>query len=1058
MTRPPLPDPRRLLTHEVFLRELAARLVSDPAGADDVVQETWVAAIERAPPEARSLRAWLAQVARNAARMAWRTEARRRRRERLVARAEAVPSPELVRERERAREAVVQAVLRLEDPYRDVVLLRFYEGLAPRDAARRLGLPVETVRTRTRRAIERLRADLDRRAGDRHAKTLVLAPLAAGPTNTGAAALWGGTIVMGAKARLGAVALLLLAAGGAALLGAGLGLLDGASPEAPGAVAAGDAQQIAPKAEEPTLAGLPPEGAPGTPPRKPEGADVNRRFRSRGVLRGFVLSGRTHTPVAGAQVQAEMTRGAVPDGMHLAIHAGEAGWTETDEAGRFEIRDLPVGAYAVSVRHDHEGVAYEEGVAAADPPWMRLYPMPADESARTLGVRVLDAQGEPVPGAEVVCSTAIGESPAAARTNAQGLVHFVDLPVVAETIQGWVTASSETGMGRAAFDLAPRWRRGPQPPIEVVLEPPGSLEGRLVPRGADLPGGARVLAWSLRGGRGGWARGACHAAPADGRGAFRFERLPAGSFVLLVEGVGDLRMDLGERTAEGPGEWAHLEVEVRSGRVTQVDVPLVPGGAIRGRVLADGRAVPDCRVEVHLPQGPGGLEERMKRRGVPLWRLDSEWPDSRRFPLAFRVLRTDATGRYEARGLLPGPYRVRVLPPEALSFDLREPVDVRDGQTTELEHHLDAAGTLEVAARPFDSLGVRRVGAEVFHATLITPRGSLGALSVPGLAVGSWEVYRVHSDETIPPARLAGFEIRAGRITYLDLSDVGNVRARLRVLEAGRPVVGAQVQLPGLGYSVLLTDEAGRVSWATSDFGRPQEAHAQVSASPSHAPLGVRFPFAGAEVDFEIPSGALEVVARNAQGQTVPGATVILMQPQGPPARTVVVGEARVALAAGEQRRTTNAWGVARWKGLPPGPYAIEVRLPQAGGMARANAMVEEASTRIDVEVATGGTLRLRVLGTDGRPRAGVRVGLALLPSGEEDWKRALQLTQNGWQTDAAGLFVAPGVPAGTARANVWVLPPGAWSASENARGDVRIDAGETAELELRLQAVPAPR
>jgi hypothetical protein len=44
--------------------------------------------------------------------------------------------------------------------------------------AARLAIPVETVRTRTRRALERLRADLDRRHGDRRAWVLVVSRLA----------------------------------------------------------------------------------------------------------------------------------------------------------------------------------------------------------------------------------------------------------------------------------------------------------------------------------------------------------------------------------------------------------------------------------------------------------------------------------------------------------------------------------------------------------------------------------------------------------------------------------------------------------------------------------------------------------------------------------------------------------------------------------------------------------------------------------------------------------------------------------------------------------------
>ena len=180
---------QRLLAHEGFLRELAARLVADPGTADDVVQETWLAAMRRPPTSGGSARGWLGAVARNAARMSWRTQERRARRERAAARPEALPSASDVLEREHARRAVVAAVLRLDEPYRTTILLRFYEGLAPREVARRCDVPVETVRTRTRRALARMRADLDDRHGRRAAWTTAMIPLAA-PTRAAAYPHW----------------------------------------------------------------------------------------------------------------------------------------------------------------------------------------------------------------------------------------------------------------------------------------------------------------------------------------------------------------------------------------------------------------------------------------------------------------------------------------------------------------------------------------------------------------------------------------------------------------------------------------------------------------------------------------------------------------------------------------------------------------------------------------------------------------------------------------------------------------------------------------------------
>ena len=65
-------DPESLLAHGDFIRSLARRLVLDEQSADDVVQQTWLAAIEHPPRDSRSLPGWLSTVARNFAFMAQR--------------------------------------------------------------------------------------------------------------------------------------------------------------------------------------------------------------------------------------------------------------------------------------------------------------------------------------------------------------------------------------------------------------------------------------------------------------------------------------------------------------------------------------------------------------------------------------------------------------------------------------------------------------------------------------------------------------------------------------------------------------------------------------------------------------------------------------------------------------------------------------------------------------------------------------------------------------------------------------------------------------------------
>ena len=67
MDHTPASQREELLVHGRFLRGLARALVSDPARAEDLVQDTWTAAIEHAPRTGAVPRAWLARVMRRLA-------------------------------------------------------------------------------------------------------------------------------------------------------------------------------------------------------------------------------------------------------------------------------------------------------------------------------------------------------------------------------------------------------------------------------------------------------------------------------------------------------------------------------------------------------------------------------------------------------------------------------------------------------------------------------------------------------------------------------------------------------------------------------------------------------------------------------------------------------------------------------------------------------------------------------------------------------------------------------------------------------------------------------
>ncbi len=167
-----------LLQHSDWVRSLAHQLVVDSSRADDLVQDTWVVALRRPPSHANNLRAWLGRVVTSLAQTTWRTESRRSVREQASARHEALPSTaELVHEASMSRE-LVDGVLELSEPFRTVLLLRYFRDLTPTQIARELGRPVPTVKTQLQRGLGKLRDRFDETYIDRDSWCTALLPLA----------------------------------------------------------------------------------------------------------------------------------------------------------------------------------------------------------------------------------------------------------------------------------------------------------------------------------------------------------------------------------------------------------------------------------------------------------------------------------------------------------------------------------------------------------------------------------------------------------------------------------------------------------------------------------------------------------------------------------------------------------------------------------------------------------------------------------------------------------------------------------------------------------------
>jgi RNA polymerase sigma factor (sigma-70 family) len=180
-------DPCRveeLLEHTEWVRRLAFSLVRCEATADDLVQQTFLTALEHPPVEKGATKGWLARVLRNLAIDRSRRRIRRQVREiKAIAKADENDSdivPAEVFARLEMQELLAGAVKDLTDPYRTIVVLYYFDELSTAQIAKKLKLSPSTVRNQLSRAREKIRGRLQGRYGENWSTlctTLLLRPL-----------------------------------------------------------------------------------------------------------------------------------------------------------------------------------------------------------------------------------------------------------------------------------------------------------------------------------------------------------------------------------------------------------------------------------------------------------------------------------------------------------------------------------------------------------------------------------------------------------------------------------------------------------------------------------------------------------------------------------------------------------------------------------------------------------------------------------------------------------------------------------------------------------------
>jgi RNA polymerase sigma-70 factor (ECF subfamily) len=620
--------------HVRFVRAIARSLLLGENDADDVTQETLLRALQQ-PPEPGNLRGWLRVVARNFALRRKREERRRKRRELDQAPPGGITAPEDVAVRIEMQRRVLEAVRDLSEPYRSIVVHRYLDELSREQIAERLGIPLETVRTRLRRALRLLRDRLEK--DDPSCATWIAGLAALGlarrpaggaigalhpsrpfPTKAvvGAAALGVGVLLVASHAPVPDASYAASAFAAPARSpadrgtpdpGAGASGVEGEALVARGLVvdASGRALPLA-RVSTSDGGGAVADGsgrfqvaASGADGRvdvviRKEGylpwqgvldalAPTERRITlKRGAPLSVLVLGPGRAPVEGARVQATSREERGIAGLWWARQRAEIGRAETDASGRAEIGPTPDGMIEVRVEDPRYATWQREVLVLGSDPV-------SVESVLSVGGdvsgRVTDTAGRPIEGA-LVYSAAWPER--SVRTRRDG---SYDLPLVAEgdhrllaeadgygigffgASLGWdKPASVEVDLGDAA--------RG----IDIVLACAVNVAGRVVDGdGLPLPG---VLVAGRIG-------------PCSGR-------------PVSVQTHGDGRFEIGPFAASD-GCGIRLTLEHEGYRIDPVaaDMPSEPGcvdlgdirarrcGTIRGTVLdVDGQPLGRGRVEV----------------------------------------------------------------------------------------------------------------------------------------------------------------------------------------------------------------------------------------------------------------------------------------------------------------------------------------------------------------------------------------------------------------------------------------------------------------------------
>ncbi len=632
-------------------------------------------------------------------------------------------------------------------------------------------------------------------------------------------------------------------------------------------------------------------------------------------LTGRAVTGDPPKPVSFVTVEASrVSEGGM--GSLLSALTGGTRVTSRDAGGRFTLDGLAAGTYAVTVTSPgYVPVRLEKvevkGAEPADLGEVRL------SRGATLRVSVVDKTTQvPLGGAGVALGQggmfgALRERmqrEAAQITGPDGRVVLDGLPPGRATVKVRRDGYAES---KAEVEIAPE---ATEADLTIALTTGGAVEGTVRDREGRLRPGAMVIVTS-----------GMDASPdlmdaADEGGNYRIERVPPGSYMVVVAGqVSDQGRGRAASAAEAMAQMQMQTVVIEDGKSARLDFPAGSGKlTVKGVVKRGGKPIAARMFWVREMEG-GGI------------------------PSDFVTVTAGTDGRYQVRLQAAGTYRVRV---QDAADEITDPgfgVVVEVPEKPEVEQDVqEPAGAIAVdvsdlaTARPV--VGARVTALRLGEKDEVDARDPVGSAAssdedgrvrVKGLAEGRYRVVVSapgYGIKRLDPVESDG-EDEETRRAALERAPALAVRV---ADENGTPVQGALVihedELYGAAFGRLegLTDATGGASLRTCGQG----THTLLAIAPGFAPRRVTDVVVGREAPGPLAiklerGGGLKLKVTDNADQPVSSAGLRIREENGPDISNLAYF-ARIMAGKGFGLGT-DAAGTAELDPLPPGALEIEI-------------------------------------------------------------------------------------------------------------------------------------